>query len=169
MQLFTKLIFKCCLVPGNWCSAEPGWCPWCSWGFRFQWCCQKLSCCTWAILKGQWTSVECIPCSQVNNTQLLVWSLWEATFIYVCHDVCMRTGALSKTAEDSDSDVGKTKRLITQDKKCTWISEIELTCIPSCSWMRLQLLHFHAVCKTWPTFQELMSIILFRRRRWSQG
>ena len=21
--------------------------------------------------------------------------------------------------------------------------------------MRLQLLHFHAVCKTWPTFQEL--------------
>ena len=34
--------------------------------------------------------------------------------------------------------------------------------------MRLQLLHLHTVFKTWPTFQELMSIILFRRRCWSQ-
>ena len=29
--------------------------------------------------------------------------------------------------------------------------------------------HFHAVFKTWPTFQELMSIVSFRRRRWSQS
>ena len=35
--------------------------------------------------------------------------------------------------------------------------------------MRLQLLHFHAVFKTWPTFQELTSIVSFRRRRWSQS
>ena len=34
--------------------------------------------------------------------------------------------------------------------------------------MILQLLHFHAVFKTWPTFQELASIVSFRRRRWSQ-
>ena len=34
--------------------------------------------------------------------------------------------------------------------------------------MRLQLLHFHVVFKTWPTFQELTSIVSFRRRRWSQ-
>ena len=40
--------------------------------------------------------------------------------------------------------------------------------MPSCSQMRLQLLHFHAVFKTWPTFQELTSIVSFRRRRWSQ-
>ena len=41
--------------------------------------------------------------------------------------------------------------------------------MPSCSQMRLQLLHFHSVFKTWPTFQELTSIVSFRRRRWSQG
>ena len=40
--------------------------------------------------------------------------------------------------------------------------EIQPTFVPSCSQMRLQLLHFHAVFKTWPTFQELMSIVLFR-------
>ena len=34
--------------------------------------------------------------------------------------------------------------------------------------LRLQLLHFHGVFKTWPTFQELKSIVSFRRRRWSQ-
>ena len=34
--------------------------------------------------------------------------------------------------------------------------------------MRLQLLHFQAVFKTWPTFQELTSTFSFRRRRWSQ-
>ena len=37
-----------------------------------------------------------------------------------------------------------------------------------CSQMRLQLLHFHAVFKTCPTFQELTSIVSFRRRLWSQ-
>ena len=39
--------------------------------------------------------------------------------------------------------------------------------MPSCSQMKLQLLHFHAVFKTWPIFQELKSIVSFRRR-WSQ-
>ena len=57
--------------------------------------------------------------------------------------------------EDGDSNVGKTIRIITQDKKCARICEIKLTFVPSCSQMRLQLLHFHAVFKTWPTFQEL--------------
>ena len=32
--------------------------------------------------------------------------------------------------------------------------------------MRLQLLHFHALFKTWPTFQELTSIVSFRRRKY---
>ena len=31
-----------------------------------------------------------------------------------------------------------------------------------------QLLHFHVVCKTWSTFQELSSIFSFRKRRWKQ-
>ena len=57
---------------------------------------------------------------------------------------------------------------ITEDQKCTWICEIKLTFVPSCSQMRLQLLHFHAVFKTWSTFQELTPIVSFRRRRWSQ-
>ena len=35
----------------------------------------------------------------------------------------------------------------------TWICEIKLTFVPSCSQMRLQLLHFHAVFKTWSTFR----------------
>ena len=61
---------------------------------------------------------------------------------------CWLSGTLSKTAEDEDGNVGKTIRLITQDKKRTWISEIKLTFVPSCSQMRLQLLHFHAVFKT---------------------
>ena len=43
-----------------------------------------------------------------------------------------------------------------------------MTFLPSCSQMRLQLLHFHAVFKMWPTFQELTSTVSFRRRRWSQ-
>ena len=34
--------------------------------------------------------------------------------------------------------------------------------MPSCSQMRLQLLHFHAVLKTWPTFQELSKRPSFR-------
>ena len=34
--------------------------------------------------------------------------------------------------------------------------------MPSCSQMRLQLLHFHAVFKTWPTFQELSKRPSFR-------
>ena len=79
----------------------------------------------------------------------------------------MILGNLSKTAEDGDGNVGKTIRLITEDKKRTWICKIKLTFVPSCSQMRLQLLHFHIVFKTWPTFQELTSIVSFRRR-WSQ-
>ena len=46
----------------------------------------------------------------------------------------------SKTAEDGDGNVGKTIKLITKDKKRTWICEIKLTFVPSCSQMRLQLL-----------------------------
>ena len=80
----------------------------------------------------------------------------------------MVIGPLSKTAEDGNSNVGKTRRLIREDKKHTWIYEIKLTFVPSCSHMRLQLLRFHAVFKMWPTFQELTSIVSFRRRRWSQ-
>ena len=77
-------------------------------------------------------------------------------------------GTSRKTAEDGHGNVGKTIRLITQDKKCTWMSEIKLTFVPSCSQLRLQLLHFHAVFKTWPTFQGLTSIFMFGKRCWSQ-
>ena len=48
------------------------------------------------------------------------------------------------------------------------MSEVKPTLLLSCSQMRLQLLHFHAVFKMWPTFQELTSIVSVRRRRWSQ-
>ena len=44
-----------------------------------------------------------------------------------------------------------------------------MTFVPSCSQRRLQLHHFHAVFKTWPTFQELTCIISFRRRCWIQS
>ena len=40
--------------------------------------------------------------------------------------------------------------------------------ICACSQVRLQLLHFHAVFKKWQTFQELTSIVSFRRKSWSQ-
>ena len=75
------------------------------------------------------------------------------------------------TAEDSDTKVGKTIRLIIQDKKCTRVNmwNIKLTFVHSCSQMRLQLLHFHAVFKMWPIFQELTSIVSFRRRHWNQS
>ena len=49
--------------------------------------------------------------------------------------------------EDDDGNVGKTIKLITQDKKRTWICEIKLTFVPSCSRVRRQLLYFHAVFK----------------------
>ena len=101
-------------------------------------------------------------------------------------------GTFSKTAEDGNANIAKTRRLITvglifrnllklrppdifakiirmrvrmennmrvgvlRSGKVVWcfILEIKLTFVPSCSQMRLQLLHFHAVFKTWPTFQE---------------
>ena len=85
-----------------------------------------------------------------------------------CLAVQIWLGKLSKTAKDSNVNGSKTIRLITQDKRRTWICEIKMTFVPSCSQMRLQLLHFHTVFKTWPTFQELTSIVSFRRRRWSQ-
>ena len=56
-----------------------------------------------------------------------------------------------------------------QDKKRTWISEIRLTFVPSCSRVRRQLLHFHVVCKTLSIFQELTSIFSFRKTRWRQN
>ena len=81
---------------------------------------------------------------------------------------CCLLGNLSKTAEDDDDNVGKTIRLITQDKKCTWICQIRLTFLRSCSRVGRQLLHFHVVCKTWPIFQQLSSIFSVRKRRWKQ-
>ena len=69
---------------------------------------------------------------------------------------------LSKTAEDGDGNVDKTIRLITQDKNAREC-EIKLIFVPSCSQMRLQLLHFHAIFKTWPTFLELRPIVFFIR------
>ena len=47
---------------------------------------------------------------------------------------------LHKRTEDGDGNVGKAVRVwITRDKKRTWICEIKLTFVPSCSQMRLQL------------------------------
>ena len=40
---------------------------------------------------------------------------------------------LRKTVEDGDGNAGKTIKLITQNKKRTWICEIRLTFVPSCS------------------------------------
>ena len=92
----------------------------------------------------------------------------ESAVYYLCKRITLCIRNLKQTAEDGDGNVGRTVRLITEDKKRTWISAIKLTFVPSCCQMRLQLLHFHVVCKTWPTFQELTSIVSFRRRRWSQ-
>ena len=69
------------------------------------------------------------------------------------------TRTLSKAAEDGDGNVCKTLTLITEDKKGTRICEINRTFVPSCPQMRLQLLHFHAVFKTRPTFHELTFIV----------
>ena len=62
----------------------------------------------------------------------------------------------------------QTIKLITQDKKRTWICEIKLTFMPSCSRVRRQLLHFHVVYKTWSIFQQLSSIFSFMKTRWRQ-
>ena len=79
-------------------------------------------------------------------------------------------GNLSKTAEDGDGKVCKTRRLITQDKKRTWMCEIKLAFMPSCSQVRLQLLHWFPRCLQNMTdiVQELTSNVSFRKRRWSQ-
>ena len=94
-------------------------------------------------------------------------SLPSECFVSVFRVVTQET-LISQTAEDDDGNVGKTIRLITADKKHTWICEIRLTFVPSYSQMRLQLLHFHAVFKMWATFPELISVVSFRRRHWSQ-
>ena len=69
----------------------------------------------------------------------------------------------SKTAKGDDSKVGRTVRPITQDKKRTWICELKLTFVQSCSWMRLQLyVHFYVVFKMRSTFTDYS----LRKRRW---
>ena len=52
----------------------------------------------------------------------------------MCKDAIL--GNLRKAVEDSDGNVGKTIKLITQDKKHTWICEIRLTFVPS--WYRVR-------------------------------
>ena len=92
---------------------------------------------------------------------------WEV-FYSIGYIALPQLGNLRKAVEDGDGNVGKTIKLITQDKKRTWICEIKLTFVPSCSRVRRQLLHFHVVCKTWSIFQQLSSIFSFRKRRWRQ-
>ena len=81
---------------------------------------------------------------------------WEV-FYSIGYIALPQLGNLRKAVEDGDGNVGKTIKLITQDKKRTWICEIRLTFVPSCSRARRQLFHFHVVCKTWSIFQQLSS------------
>ena len=69
-------------------------------------------------------------------------------------------GALSKIAEASNGE----------DKKCTRLSELKLVFLPSCSWMRLQLLHFQdAFTMLWTlSLWDLMSVLSFSKRRQRQ-
>ena len=92
----------------------------------------------------------------------------QLSFLYWGHLIKKLLGNLRKTVEDNDGNVSKTIKLITQDKKHTWICEIKRTFVPSCSRVRRQLLYFHVVCKTWPTFQQLWSIFSFTMTRWRQ-
>ena len=69
--------------------------------------------------------------------------------------------------DEDDNNIVKTITLIIQDKKCTWLCEIRLRFVPSCSHVRRQLLYFQVVCKTWSIFQELTSIFLFKTQ-WKQ-
>ena len=114
-----------------------------------------------------------------NDTQAwIVWAMcvccsWTSSVKSWCESPIGRRvyaiiGSLSKTVKDDDGKTISTITLITQDKKRTWISEIRLIFVPSCSRVRRQLLHFHVVCKTWSVFQELTSIFSFRKRRWKQ-
>ena len=61
--------------------------------------------------------------------------------------VCASLGT-RKTAEHDEGNVGKTIKLIMKVNIRKWKS----TFVPSCSRVRLQLLHFHAVFKTWSKF-----------------
>ena len=101
--------------------------------------------------------------SSQERVSILTFPIWPRARV-----VWRARGTSRKTAEDGHGNIGKTIRLITQDKKHKWMSEIKQTFVPSCSQLRLQLLHFHAVFNTWPTFQGLMSIFMSGKRRWSQ-
>ena len=81
------------------------------------------------------------------------WMELKAKFLIKILSSFWFSRVLCKTVEGGDG-----KKLITQDKKRTWICEIRLTFVPSCSRVRRQLLHFHVVCKT----------VNFRRTRWRQ-
>ena len=84
------------------------------------------------------------------------WMELKAKFLIKILSSFWFSRVLCKTVEGGDG-----KKLITQDKKRTWICEIRLTFVPSCSRVRRQLLHFHVVCKTW-------SIFCFRKTRCRQ-
>ena len=72
-------------------------------------------------------------------------------------------GTLSKTAERRGQRQQNNKTNYTRQKVHVnmWNKADICAVLPQ---MRLKLLHFHAVFKTWPTSQELTSIVSFRGR-----
>ena len=142
-------------------------------GFCWSW---RLFAAAWRLKNLIWKAEFCFIVRKGQILQLILQNRTKDDFVpkpttptyYWKLQPFPTIGNLSKTAEDEDDNVGKTIRLITQHKKRTWMSEIKLTFVPSCSRVRRQLLHFHVISKTWPIFQQLSSIFSFRKRRWKQ-
>ena len=65
-----------------------------------------------------------------------------------------RTREFKQTAEDDDGNLGKTIRLITEDKSCALICEIEQSLVSSCSRAGLQMLHFYVVLERGRHFEN---------------
>ena len=69
---------------------------------------------------------------------------------------------------DDDGNVGETTELIAgEDKRNTWICDIDLISGLSCPHVRLQLPHFQVVVRTWESFWEITAVALHSYRQWS--
>ena len=68
-------------------------------------------------------------------------------------------GSWSIRTGDDDRNVDSTK-LIAEDKRATWLCEIDMISGSSCPWVRLQMLHCQVIVKTWASFWEITTVAL---------
>ena len=77
-------------------------------------------------------------------------------------------GSLSTRTGDNDGHISQTITLIPEDKMSTWKCEIDIISGSSCSPVRLQILNFEDVVRTWYHFEKFKDSLFCSKRRWKQ-